>query len=92
MDLSHLEGRTFCVVFVKVLDEVRQRVQMQCFRGRASIERGRLNVVAPGGAVFAVPSSAYPSILPNDGTKLLKDAEYFVLVKTDPSLRLVSEN
>lgn len=89
-DLRYLEGRTFCVVFVKILDEVKGRVQTQCFRGRADIERGRLNVVAENGALFTVPSSAYGNILPNDGTKMLKEAEFFVLVKTDPSIQLTS--
>ena len=89
-DLRYLEGRKFCVVFVKVLDEPRGRVQVQCFRGRADLERGQLNVVAENGALFTVPSSAYGNILPNDGTKLLKDAEYFVFVKTHPGIQLTS--
>ncbi len=89
---DYLEGRRFCVVFVKVLDPVHERVALQCFRGRASIERGRVNVVADSGGVFAVPGSALHNILPSDGSRILKDAEYFCLVKTDESIELVSEN
>jgi len=89
--LNELEGKRFCVVFVKVLDEEKNRVQLQCLRGRASIERGRVNVVHPNGSVFTVPGSAMPNILPSDGTPLLKDAEYFVLVKTDPNIELMPQ-
>ncbi len=89
--VHELEGKRFCVVFVKVLDPTTNRVQLQCFRGRASIERGRVNVVAENGSVFTVPGSAMPNIYPSDGTPILKDAEYFVLVKTDPSIDLAPQ-
>ncbi len=91
-DLRYLEGRKFCVVFVQVLDEGHARVQLQCLRGRASIERGHLHVVTASGAMFAVPGSALPNIEANDGTKILKDAEYYVLVKADPNLKLMRES
>ena len=87
--LAYLEGKKLCVVFVKLVGESQQRVQMQCFRGRADIAEGHLNVVAESGMVFTVPSSAHGQILPSDGTPLLKDAEYFVLVKTDPSIQFL---
>jgi hypothetical protein len=89
---DYLEGRRFCVVFVKVVDPLRERVALQCFRGRASIERGRVNVVADNGGVFALPGTALPNILPSDGSSLLKDAEYFCLVKTDENIELMSAN
>ena len=89
--LDYLEGRKFCVVFVKVLDAATERVQLRCLRGRASIEKGRINVVAPSGNLFTVPGTAMSSIMPNDGTALLKDAEYFCMVKVDENIELVSE-
>ena len=90
--LDHLEGRKFCVVFVKVLDEASGKVQFQCLRGRADIRRsGQLFVVGSGGGEFQVPSSAYGMIQPADGTDLLKDAEYFVFVKTDPRIDLTPQ-
>jgi hypothetical protein len=89
---DYLEGRRFCVVFVKVQDPVRERVTLQCFRGRASIERGRVNVVADSGGVFTLPGTAVNNILPSDGSRILKDAEYFCLVKTDENIELVSMN
>ena len=89
---DYLEGRRFCVVFVKVLDTVRERVTLQCFRGRASIERGRVIVVADHGGVFTIPGTAVNNILPSDGSRILKDAEYFCLVKTDENIDLVSMN
>ena len=85
---DYLESRKFCVVFVKVVDPARQRIQLQCFRGRATIERGRINVVSRDGCVFTVPGSAMGNVLPNDGTQLLRDAEYFAFVRTDDSLDL----
>ena len=91
-NVDYLEGKKFCVVFVKVVDPVKERVQLQCFRGRASIERGKLNVIDPQGAVFTVPGSAMGNILPNDGSKLLRDAEYFCLVKMDDNIDLTSVN
>jgi hypothetical protein len=85
--LAYLEGKKLCVVFVKLVGEKQSRVQMQCFRGRADIAEGRLNVVAENGMIFTVPSSAHGQIMPSDGTVILKDAEYFVLVKADPDIQ-----
>ena len=87
--LDYLEGRKMCVVFVKVLDAATEKVQLQCLRGRASVEPGRLHVVHAEGGMFTVPSSALPNILPSDGTPLLQDAEYFVLVRTDDNIEFV---
>ncbi|MBT3291711.1 MAG: hypothetical protein HN380_30490 [Victivallales bacterium] len=89
-NLKYLEGRKFCVVFIKVLDAATEKVQLQCLRGRASVEPGRLTVVHEQGGMFTVPSSALPNILPSDGTALLQDAEYFVLVKTDENIVFAS--
>ncbi|OPZ30667.1 MAG: hypothetical protein BWZ02_00644 [Lentisphaerae bacterium ADurb.BinA184] len=86
--LDYLEGRRLCVVVVKVLDERAGRVQMQALHGRASVEHGKLAVITPDGVRFGVPNTALGNILPNDGTALLKDAEYFVLVKADAGIAL----
>lgn len=91
VNLKHLEGRKFCVVFVKVIDAARERVSLQCLRGRASVTSGRVACVAEDGTLFQIPSTAIPNILPSDGTPLLQDAEYFVFVKVDPSIQLVSK-
>ncbi|MEI8078945.1 MAG: hypothetical protein WCH61_04865 [bacterium] len=88
--LAYLEGRRFCVVFVKVLDSPEGKVQLRCFRGRADVRGGRLAVVTGTGAVFAVPSSAHGSIQPHDGTVLLRDADYFALVRVDDTMNFVS--
>jgi hypothetical protein len=90
--LAYLEGKRICVVFVQVVDQARERVRLQCFRGRANIEHGHLTVVNANGTVFPVPSSAVRNVLPSDGTKILQDAEYFVLVKADEGVDLVSSN
>ena len=90
--IDHLEGRKLCVVFVKVVDPTTERVQLQCFHGRGSVDRGRLNVIDANGTVFPVPSSATGNVLPSDGTRILRDAEYFVLVKADKGIDFVSSN
>ena len=90
--LDYLEARKFCVVFVKLVDVARNRVRMQCFRGRANVNRGQLTVIDKNGIVFPVPSSAIGNILRNDGTALLRDAEYFVLVRTDDKIDFISSN
>jgi len=89
--LERIEGKRFCVVFVKVVNELLGKVQLQCLRGRASIDRGRLSVVGEDGCSFTVPGTAVTNILPNDGTPLLRDAEYFCFVKLDPSIQLVTK-
>lgn len=89
---DYLEGRRFCVVFVKVLDLLKERVQLRCLRGRASVDNGKVSVVAANSNVFTIPQSAMGSISPNDGTAILKDAEYFCLVKVDKNIELVSDD
>ncbi len=86
--LDYLEGKKLCVVFVKVLEPSTGRVQCRALRGRAAINQGHLDVMTAKGAIFTVPSSAYPTVAQNDGTKLLGDADYFCLVKVDPNIDL----
>ncbi|GEM_PF-618747 len=86
MALEFLEGKKLCVVFVKVLDPSTGRVQCRALRGRAAINQGHLDVMTAKGAIFTVPSSAYPTVALNDGTKILGDADYFCLVKVDPNI------
>lgn len=88
---AEIEGRKFCVVFVKVVDEIKGKVQLQCLRGRASFDRGKVSVIGEDGSTFTIPGTATNNILPNDGTPLLKDAEYFCFVKVDPSIQLVTK-
>ena len=83
-----LEGRKLCVVFVKGLDEATGKVQLQCLRGRANVDRGRVSVVDEKGFSFTIPGTASNQILPSDGTPLLRDAEFFCLVKLDPAIDL----
>ena len=90
MDLGYLEGRKFCVVFFKTQEEeaASGQIKMKCLHGRANIDkRGSLTVEAASGS-FKVPTSAYPMIQPSDGTKILRDAEYFVLCKLSDGLDL----
>ncbi|MBP5639155.1 MAG: hypothetical protein J6X55_06735 [Victivallales bacterium] len=92
ISLEKLEGRKFCVVFVKVIDAASERVQLQCMRGRASVDRGRVSCIDSNGQAFQLPSISINNILPSDGTPILKDAEYYCLVKVDKSIELVSRD
>ena len=90
-NLEYLEGRRFCVVFVKVLDHASGRVQCRCLRGRAHLEEGHLHLMSPQGSIFTVPASALPTVAPNDGTGLLKDAEFYCMVKVGDNIRLFDD-
>ncbi len=92
VDLNEVEGRKFCVVFVQQVkdEEGKDKVRLQCLRGRASVEGGKLKVVDENRQVFTVPSTALPTLSPNDGTRMLGDAEYFAMVKVDENIDLQS--
>lgn len=85
---SYLEGKRFCVVFVQVPEDAPDKVRLQRLFGRASVEGMKVTCVADNQTRFTVPASAMRNILPSDGTDILKDAEYYVLVKTDPRINL----
>ncbi|MFW5802503.1 MAG: hypothetical protein ACOCWJ_01175 [Verrucomicrobiota bacterium] len=84
--LKHIEGSRFCVVFVKVVDPESERVRLQCLHGQARVDSQAVRLVTDEGAEFTLPTSALPSVLPSDGTAMLKDAEYFAMVKIDPNV------
>jgi hypothetical protein len=86
--LQDLNGRKLCVVFVKVIDQTAGKVQMQTLHGRAKVDGRKLELITPENAVFAVPNSALSNVLPSDGTEILKDAEYFVIVKVDQGIEM----
>jgi hypothetical protein len=86
VELKDVEGRKFCVVFVQVIDQKAGKVQMRALHGRANVEKGKLTCVNKEGKGFAVPSTAIPNIMPSDDTDILKDSEYFVMVKVDEGI------
>ncbi len=78
------------MVLVKEVDGAPERARIQCLHGRASLDpQGRLELMAEGGFKFSVPNSALPNILPSDGTAMLRDAEYFVMVKLHPDIDFI---
>lgn len=79
--LSYLDGVRFCLVHMMVLDQETQNVRLIPIHGIAKVLSDRLVVVEPSGTEHVVPDSALPSILPSDGTDILKDAEHYVIVK-----------
>lgn len=89
-DLDQYEGKKFCVVLVQEIEEndTPGSVRMRPLHGRASIDKGvHLNLVWDGGK-FGVPRTCYNRIMPSDGTEMLRDAEYFVIVKVDPKIEI----
>lgn len=90
VELEYLEGKKFCVVFVRMLEANSEKVQLRCMHGRASIENRILKVHCGGDQPFQVPNSALGNILPSDGTDLLKDCEYYVMVKVHKDIDLAT--
>jgi hypothetical protein len=80
-ELKHLDGTRFCIVLMTVLDATTQKVKLTPIHGVAKVLPDRLLVEESSGSLHSVPDSALPSILPSDGAELLKDAEYYVIVK-----------
>ncbi len=87
MNLDQYEGKKFCVVFVKVNEEEDTEkpvnYQVRCLHGQANIEQSRILHLEHEGGRFTVPASCYTRIMPNDGTKMLRDAEFFVMCKVE---------
>ena len=79
--LKHLDGSRFCMVCMTVLDLDAERVQLAPIYGTARVLPDRLLVEEDSGRAHAVPDSALAQILPSDGTEMLKDAAYYVIVK-----------
>lgn len=83
LDLHYLEGKKFCLVLVKAdgPDPENGKIQLKCVIGRASINKREQLYVEHSSGRFQVPSSCYNLILPNDGTEMLQDAEYFTFCR-----------
>ncbi len=80
-EFSYLDGTSFCMVFLTVLDQVTEKVKLSPIYGIIKVFSDRLMVEDLAGTEHAIPTSALLSILPNDGTKLLKDSTHYVIVK-----------
>ncbi len=80
-ELGHIHGTRFCLVRMTVADEAGKKVELVPIHGVAQVLPDRVIVLEESGSQHVVPDSALPSIFPSDGTELLKDAEYFVIVK-----------
>ncbi len=87
IDVNYLLGKQFCLVFAKEIEET-NKVEVRCHYGRAFVEEGRklYLIEQESSAKIGIPSSAYNKILPSDGTDILKNSEYFVIVKLDKNI------
>jgi hypothetical protein len=96
--IDYLEGKKVCVVFCQLHNEESFKdganpeegnFKLKCLHGLGNIiDDGKyLRVEGPKGS-FSVPPSAYNNIHPNDGTDLLEDCDYFVMVKLDHKLEM----
>ena len=99
MDLKYLEGKKMCVVFCQLQDEDQFQdendmpdegtFKIKCLHGRGNVfDNGKALRVEGDNGGFTVPASCYGRIYPSDGTDLLKDAEYFVMVKLDKNMEM----
>ncbi|MCM8538369.1 MAG: hypothetical protein NE334_20670 [Lentisphaeraceae bacterium] len=96
VQLDYLEGRKICVVFCQLKDEETFKksekepeeagFRLKCLHGLGNIIDGKYLKVEGDQGSFQIPPSAYKNIYPNDGTDILKDSEYFVMVKLDSKL------
>lgn len=80
-DVAYLDGVRFCLVMMTVLDTVMQNVKLTPVHGIAKVLSDRLVVVEDDGREHVVPDSAFGAIHKSDGTDILKDAMYYVIVK-----------
>ena len=90
IDLKDIDGKKFCVVFCKAQEGAAaevdaggsSQVEMSTMHGFAKVIDGKtVQCVTEDGSAFAIPLSAQKKIFPSDGTDILKDSEYFVIVK-----------
>jgi hypothetical protein len=84
---QYLDGTRFCIVYMTVLDAATQEVELTTVHGRARVLPDRIAVEDRNGKAVSVPHSALGSIYRSDGTDLLKDAEFYVLVRVSDSFQ-----
>ena len=83
---AYLDGTRFCIVYMTVLDAATQKVELTTVHGCARVLADRIMVEDQSGKAVAVPHSALDSIHMSDGTDVLKDAEFYVIVKVGEGL------
>ncbi|MCM8541215.1 MAG: hypothetical protein NE328_13145 [Lentisphaeraceae bacterium] len=97
MNLAYLEGKKICVVFCQlkegiIVDEhdpkMEENFSFQCLHGRGNVIDGKQLRVENPELGFTIPTSCNNRIFPNDGTDIIGDAEYFVMVKIDEKLKM----
>lgn len=80
-NLKYLEGTSFCIVYMTVIDQITEKVKLAPVYGTAKVLSDRLMLREKDGKEHVVPTSALPSIMVSDGNDLLKDAANYVIVK-----------
>jgi hypothetical protein len=98
VNIDYLEGKKVCVVFCQLQNEEafnkgenpdEGSFKLKCLHGLGNImDSGKYLRVEGSDGSFSVPPSAYSNIHPNDGTDILKDCEYFVMVKLDHKMEM----
>lgn len=82
-DLSHINGKSFCLVMMQVIDMVSEQVKLTPIYGTARVLADRMVVEEKSGSQHVIPDSALTAISLSDGNEILKDAEYYVIVKIE---------
>ncbi|MEA2012553.1 MAG: hypothetical protein U9O87_05635 [Verrucomicrobiota bacterium] len=91
IDITEIEGKKLCLVYIQVIDEKTEKFRMKCHYGRAHVENKRLSLMGNGREI-PIPPSAYNKLLPSDGTHYLKDSEYFIMVKMDKNIDMAFQD
>ena len=80
-DYVYLQGAAFCIVYMTVLDAEKQEVQLDPFHGTSRVLADRILVADDEGRTSVIPDCALGNIHPSDGNAVLKEADYYVIVK-----------
>ncbi|OVE75379.1 hypothetical protein BVX97_04720 [bacterium E08(2017)] len=79
--LEGIGGKRFCLVYMELIDMEKEQVKLTPVYGTARLHSDKLLLVEKDGNELVVPESALASVYASDGSEILKDAEYYVVVK-----------
>ena len=89
VNINYLNNNKICVVYCRQEnDDINSnKLEISTLHGIAKVLNNTLYVQVGSGNPIVMPKSAYRNIFPNDGTEMLKDADFFMLVKVKGKLQ-----
>ena len=87
-NIEQLKGKKICAVYCRQQDDNpnSDKMQISTLHGIAKIKNNGLYIDVGSGNPIPIPQTSYKNIFPNDGTQMLKDAQYFVMIKVHGKL------